>query len=60
MNCPFLSVRESFKDLSKPLNSHVCTPSCALYVDGKCAFAVIAIELSKAKKQDANLSNPIK
>lgn len=52
MNCPFWSVREGSKGLNSASNYHACSNTCALYMNGSCAFTVIATELSKKKSKD--------
>jgi hypothetical protein len=51
MICPFLSTAEPIKD-SKSYKP--CIASCALYVDGSCAFAVLAKSHKSANKQTAS------
>lgn len=52
MNCPFWSVREGNRGLNSASGYHPCTSSCALYMNGSCAFTVIASELAKKNSKN--------
>lgn len=52
MNCPFLSSRGLITRSDPSSGNQACNHSCALYVNGTCAFTVIATELMKANAEN--------